>query len=311
MKPPCWCHWMHLTIRNKNIWFRCGDLKGFWNIMPFMKWRGWGMPPCNPLKPSCKLIYHITSKDEVARQVSRCRSPEKGRDAECTSSSETGTIKMDRPGYQNAWWTSMESYKLENAPMVVRRSDTKTPSKPPLRTRNITTELWEQIAQDWAKCWGLIRRGAGEYKAKRISKTEQKHIQQKAGTKASPTELSSQTCLLSATGSLELRLVSSAILEHTNSSTLCIRTGHCQYWQTNYYPQISEWSVQWLLRNCPDKIWVDFCMLQGTLWVHHFEFWKALANSYQYLSYSEFQNNLSNGYWELIWTKEKEVEEEE
>ena len=29
---------------------------------------------------------------------------------------------------------SMENYKLENAPMVVRRSDTRTPSKPPLKT---------------------------------------------------------------------------------------------------------------------------------------------------------------------------------
>ena len=30
--------------------------------------------------------------------------------------------------------SSMENYKLENAPMVVRRSDTRTPSKPPLKT---------------------------------------------------------------------------------------------------------------------------------------------------------------------------------
>ena len=29
--------------------------------------------------------------------------------------------------------SSMENYKLENAPMVVRRSDTRTPSKPPLK----------------------------------------------------------------------------------------------------------------------------------------------------------------------------------
>ena len=30
--------------------------------------------------------------------------------------------------------SSMENYKLENAPMVVRRSDTRTPSKPCLKT---------------------------------------------------------------------------------------------------------------------------------------------------------------------------------
>ena len=29
----------------------------------------------------------------------------RGRDAECTYSSEIGTVKMDRPYYQNAWWT--------------------------------------------------------------------------------------------------------------------------------------------------------------------------------------------------------------
>ena len=46
-----------------------------------------------------------TSKDQVARQDSRHRSPEKGRDAEYTYSSEIGTVKMDRPCYQNAWWT--------------------------------------------------------------------------------------------------------------------------------------------------------------------------------------------------------------
>ena len=81
----------------------------------------------------------LVSKDQVARQDSRHRSPEKGRDAECTYSSEIGTVKMDRPCYQNAWWTFAKENPLwrttlENAPMVVRRSDTRTPSKPPLKT---------------------------------------------------------------------------------------------------------------------------------------------------------------------------------
>ena len=56
---------------------------------------------------------------------------------------------------------------------------------------NIPRELWEQIAQDRTKWRDLIRRGAGEYEAKRISEAEQKHAQQKARAKVSPTELSS------------------------------------------------------------------------------------------------------------------------
>ena len=75
--------------------------------------------------------------------------------------------------------------------------------KTSLKDFNIPTESWEQIAQDRTKWRGLIRRGAGEYEAKRISEAEQKRGQQKAN----------------ATGSLELRLVSSAILEHTNNNT--------------------------------------------------------------------------------------------
>ena len=34
---------------------------------------------------------------------SRHRSPEKDKDTEYTYSSEIGTVKMDRPCYQNAW----------------------------------------------------------------------------------------------------------------------------------------------------------------------------------------------------------------
>ena len=63
--------------------------------------------------------------------------------------------------------------------------------KASLKDFNISTESWEQIAQDRAKWRGLIRRGAGEYEAKRISEAEQKRAQRKARAKASPTELSS------------------------------------------------------------------------------------------------------------------------
>ena len=59
-----------------------------------------------------------------------------------------------------------------------------------LKDFNIPTESWEQIAQDRAKWRGLIRRGASEYEAKRISEAEQKRAQRKARDNASPTELS-------------------------------------------------------------------------------------------------------------------------
>ena len=52
------------------------------------------------------------------------------------------------------------------------------------------TISWEQIAQDRAKWRGLIRRGASEYEAKRISEAEQIRAQRKARAKASPTVLS-------------------------------------------------------------------------------------------------------------------------
>ena len=62
--------------------------------------------------------------------------------------------------------------------------------KASLKDFNIPTESWEQIAQDRAKWRGLIRRGASEYEAKRISEAEQKCAQCKARAKASSTELS-------------------------------------------------------------------------------------------------------------------------
>ena len=86
--------------------------------------------------------------------------------------------------------SSMENYKLKNAPMVVRKSDTRTHSKPPLKTSTYQ-QSWEQIAQAHTKWRGLIRRGAGEYEAKRISEAEEKRAQRKARAKASLTELSS------------------------------------------------------------------------------------------------------------------------
>ena len=62
--------------------------------------------------------------------------------------------------------------------------------KASLKDFSIPIELWEQTEQDRAK-WRGIRKGAGEYKAKRIRKAEQKRAQRKARATASPAELSS------------------------------------------------------------------------------------------------------------------------
>ena len=44
--------------------------------------------------------------------------------------------------------------------------------KASLKDFNIPTELWEQIAQDRKKWQGLIRRGAGEYEAKKNQRSQ-------------------------------------------------------------------------------------------------------------------------------------------
>ena len=89
--------------------------------------------------------------------------------------------------------------------MVVRRSDTRTPSKPPLKTSTYKQSHVNRLHKivQWQ---GLIKRGAGEYEAKRISEAEQKRAQQKARAKDHQQSFLPQTSLvLSATGSLELR----------------------------------------------------------------------------------------------------------
>ena len=83
---------------------------------------------------------------------------------------------------------SIESHKKENAPMVVRRSNTRTHSKPPLRASPYQQSRGNRLQAKWR---GLIRRDTGEYEAKRISEAEQNRAQRKARAKTSPTELSS------------------------------------------------------------------------------------------------------------------------
>ena len=104
----------------------------------------------------------------------------------------------------------MENYKSNNAHMVVGRSDIKTPSKPAF---NIPTEAWEQITQDRTKKRVLVitkqKESAKPSRNVRSGKPELRHNQQSF--------LPQTSLVLSATGSLELRLFSSAILENTNT----------------------------------------------------------------------------------------------
>ena len=62
--------------------------------------------------------------------------------------------------------------------------------KASLKDFSIPTKSWEQTAQDRTKWRGLIKRGAGEYEAKRISEAEQKRAQRKARAKASLSRIS-------------------------------------------------------------------------------------------------------------------------
>ena len=75
--------------------------------------------------------------------------------------------------------------------MVVRRSDTRTPSKPPLKTSTYQQSYGNRLHKIVQSGEAFIKRGAGEYEAKRISEAEQKRAQRQARAKASPTELSS------------------------------------------------------------------------------------------------------------------------
>ena len=123
----------------------------------------------------------------------------------------------------------MENYKWENVPMVDRESGKRdresgkrTPSKPPLKT-----SVYQQS------------RGKRLHRIKQSGETSQEGVlvnrKQKGSAKPSRNVLSGkpelrhhqqsflpQTPLaLSATGSLELRLLS-AILKHTNNNALCV-----------------------------------------------------------------------------------------
>ena len=92
-----------------------------------------------------------------------------------------------------------------------------------LKDFNIPSELWGRIAQDHTKwrglvevggggsCWVRGRQSAWSSRGVHIGKPEIRHHQQNF--------LPQTSLVLSTAGGLELRLVSSAILEHTNNNT--------------------------------------------------------------------------------------------
>ena len=61
-------------------------------------------------------------------------------------------------------YRELQIEKRSNGGQKKRYKDT---LKASLKDFNIPTDSWKQIAQDRTKWWGLIRRGAGEYEAKK------------------------------------------------------------------------------------------------------------------------------------------------
>ena len=91
----------------------------------------------------------------MARQDSRHRSPEKGGDAECTYSSEIGTVKTDHVTRmpderlpKKILYGELQVGKRSHGGQKKRYKDT---LKASLKEFNIPTESWEQIAQDRTK----------------------------------------------------------------------------------------------------------------------------------------------------------------
>ena len=99
--------------------------------------------------------------------------------------------------------------------------------KASLKDFNIPTELWEQIEQS---CEALYKGVMVNTKQKESAKPSRDVLSGKQELRYHQQSFLPQTSLvLSATDNLELRLVSTAILEHTNSSTTNMtKIGHCQ-----------------------------------------------------------------------------------
>ena len=92
----------------------------------------------------------------MTRQDSRHTNPEKGRDAECTYSSEIGTVKMeghvtripDERLPKKILYGELQIGKRSFVGQGKRYKDT---LKASLKNFNISIESWEQIAQDRTK----------------------------------------------------------------------------------------------------------------------------------------------------------------
>ena len=116
-----------------------------------------------------------TSKDQVARQDSRHRSPEKGMDAGMQSVHTlqkfaqlrwTGHVTRmpDERFPKKILYGELQVGKRSHGGQKKRYKDT---LKASLKDFNIPSESWEQIAQDRTKWRGLIKKGAGEYESKK------------------------------------------------------------------------------------------------------------------------------------------------
>ena len=114
--------------------------------------------------------------------------------------------------------SSMEKYKLKNAPMVVRRSDTRTPSKHPLKISTYQRSRGNRLHRIEQSGEASLERELVNTKQKESAKPS-RNVHSGKPEHHQQSFLPQTSLVLSATGSLELRLVSSAILEHTNNNT--------------------------------------------------------------------------------------------
>ena len=160
----------------------------------------------------------------MARQDSRHKSPEKDRDAECTYTSETGTVKMDRQNVtrmpeerlpKKILYGELEMGKRSHGGQEKRYKDT---LKASFNDFNIPTESWHKLHK-------TEQSGEASLEEVPVNMRKKESAKPSRNVQSAKQELRhhKQSCLAltsvvpSVTDSLELELVLSAILEHTNS----------------------------------------------------------------------------------------------